>query len=81
MLRNRLQYAYSISVFLGVLATSYLMLKRDGNGRLFEAMQSPGDSFRSEASLLDPGVSNLLDIEKALSQHNEETETDTSTQE
>lgn len=65
-MRNKLQYAYSISVFLGVLMTSYLMMDRDGNSKSpLRAVQTP--SLRTEAMPLDPAVNQLFEMEDAIS--------------
>jgi len=65
-MRNLLQYAYSIVVFFGVLSTAYLAMNKEGNGRLpLRAMQEP--SLRAEATLVDPAVTQLFQMEDALS--------------
>jgi hypothetical protein len=65
-MKNKLQYAYSITVFLGVLVTAYLMMNREGNARIpMRALQGP--SLRTEALVLDPAVNQLFEMEDALS--------------
>ncbi len=67
VMRNLLQYAYSILVFLGVLSTAYLAMNRDGNSRLpLRALQNPM-SYRAEANIVDPAVTQLFQMEEALS--------------
>jgi hypothetical protein len=64
-MKNKLQYAYSIAVFFGVLVTAYSMMSRDGSNRVpFQAFQSPG--ARTEASMVDPAVTSLFEMEDAL---------------
>ena len=64
--RNKLQYFYSISVFAGVLATAYLMMERQGNGRFpFDSVQSP-NSYRFEASVGDDALARLIEVENEL---------------
>ncbi len=44
------------------------MMNKDGNARIpLRAVQGP-NAFRSEASVLDPGVSQLFQVEDQLSQ-------------
>lgn len=65
MMKAKLQYAYSIAVFTGALITAYSMMSREGSGRLpLASMENP--SLRSEASILDPAVRQLLETENAL---------------
>ena len=65
-MKNKLQYAYSITVFAGVLVTAYLMMNREGNVRMpVRTLQGP--SLRTEALVLDPAVNQLFEIEDALS--------------
>ena len=65
-LRNRLQYLYSISVFFGVLVTAYLMMNNEGNAVLpARSVQAP--TYRSEATIVDPAVNQLFEMEDALS--------------
>lgn len=63
-MRSKLQYIYSISVFVGVLVTSYMMMSKDDSARLPQTVQTPGARF--DASVADPAVQSLIDIEKAL---------------
>jgi hypothetical protein len=65
-MKNKLQYAYSITVFIGVLLTAYLMMNRDGNARIpFRSFESPS-SLRTEAQVLDPSLNQLFEMENAL---------------
>jgi hypothetical protein len=65
-MRNLLQYGYSILVFAGVLTTAYLALNKEGNARLpLRALQTP--SYRSDATIVDPAVTQLFQMEDALS--------------
>ena len=64
-MRSKLQYLYSISVFLGVLVTSYLMMSKDESARTpFQALQNQNQ--RVDASAGDPAVQSLMDIQNAL---------------
>lgn len=64
-MRNKLQYAYSIAVFIGVLITAYSMMGRNDSRRLpFQMVQTSGSKV--EASLIDPAVTSLFDMESAL---------------
>jgi len=66
-MKNKLQYAYSITVFFGVLVTTYLMMNKEGNARVpLQALQSP-QTLRSEASLVDPAVSQLFQMQDEIS--------------
>ncbi len=65
-MRNKLQYAYSIFVFAGVLMTAYLMMNKEGNADLpLRSVQAP--AMRSEANALDPAVKQLFQMEDQLS--------------
>lgn len=67
-MKNKLQYAYSITVFIGVLITTYLMMNKEGNARVpLRAVQAPASTLRSEAGLVDSGVSQLFEMEDQLS--------------
>lgn len=62
-MKNTLQYAYTITVFIGVLFTAYLMMNREGNARIpLRAFENSG--LRSEAAV-DPGVNQLFEMEDA----------------
>ncbi len=66
-MRNLLQYAYSILVFFGVLSTAYLAMNKEANSRLpLRALQNP-TSYRAEAGIVDPAVTQLFQMEDALS--------------
>lgn len=72
-MRNLLQYAYSILVFVGVLSTAYLALNKEGNARLpLRALQAP--TYRTEATIVDPAVTQLFQMEDALSRLDTRTE-------
>lgn len=64
-MKSTLQYVYSISVFLGVLATSYLLMSREGNVRNNLAGAS-STQYRVEANFLDPALTSLFEMENAL---------------
>lgn len=64
-MKNKLQYAYSISVFVGVLLTAYMMMNQ-GSGPLGPNRNFQNGSYRSEAQAGDPAVSKLLEMENAL---------------
>lgn len=65
-MKNKLQYAYSITVFCGVIVTAYLMMNKEGNARIpLRALQEP-PTYRSEA-MLDPAVNQLFQMEDQLS--------------
>lgn len=64
-MRGKLQYAYTISVFFGVLVTSYLMMERDKSDSIpGQTISSP--ALRSEASAFDPAVEQLMQMEDAI---------------
>jgi hypothetical protein len=64
-MRNKLQYAYTISVFVGVLVTSYLMMNREGNAKIpLRSVSAP--TLRTEALALDPAVNQLFEMEDAI---------------
>ncbi len=68
-MRNKLQYAYSITVFVGVLLTAYLMMNRDGNAHIpFRSFEAPA-TLRTEAQVLDPGLNQLFETETALTRN------------
>jgi hypothetical protein len=64
-MKNKLQYAYTITVFIGVLFTAYLMMNTDINARvpLRTVETAP---LRTEAQILDPGLNQLFEMENAL---------------
>lgn len=65
-MRNLLQYGYSILVFFGVLSTAYLAINKEGNSRIpMRAYQAP--AYRTEATIVDPAVTQLFQMEDALS--------------
>ncbi len=64
-MKNKLQYAYTISVFMGVLLTAYMMMNQGAT------LTSPNrnfqnSSFRAEAQAVDPAINQLLEMENAL---------------
>ncbi|MFM8269851.1 MAG: hypothetical protein ACKN9V_06635, partial [Pseudomonadota bacterium] len=61
-MRNKLQYLYSISVLMGVLATSYFMVDQKP-GRLSSVRPSQGISYRAEATLAPQALDQLLQFE------------------
>jgi hypothetical protein len=64
-MRNLLQYAYSIVVFVGVLSSAYFAINKEGNARVpLRAVQEP--TYRSEANIVDPAVTQLFQMEDAL---------------
>lgn len=68
-MRNLLQYTYSIFVFFGVLSAAYLAVNKEGNSRLpLRAMQE--SQYRTEATIVDPAVTQLFQMEDALSRLN-----------
>lgn len=64
-MKNKLQYAYSISIFVGVLLTAYMMMNQ-GSGPLGPNRNFQNGSYRSEAQAGDPAVGKLLEMENAL---------------
>lgn len=63
-MKNKLQYAYSITVFIGVLFTAYLMMNKDGTVAPLRAVSGP--MYRTEAGSLDPAVNELFQMEDQL---------------
>ncbi|MBI4404695.1 MAG: hypothetical protein HY537_11065 [Deltaproteobacteria bacterium] len=66
MARNKLQYLYSIGIFLGVIVTSYFMIDRESNARL-PANSFQGTQWRADSQVADPALNQLLEMERALS--------------
>ncbi|MEZ4750753.1 MAG: hypothetical protein R3B54_09045 [Bdellovibrionota bacterium] len=67
-MRGKLQYIYSIGVFVGVLLSSYMMMNHDGNSRLpLLIFQGTQDGRPTQASVVDPSVDQLFEFEEALS--------------
>lgn len=65
LMKNKLQYLYSILVLSGVLASSYLMIEqRPGSSPAARPQQSM--TFRSEAALAAPGLDQLLQFESQM---------------
>lgn len=72
-LRNRLQYLYSIVVFVGVLVTAYLMMNSENQREpLLRAFQATSPVYRPEAATLDPGLNQLFEMEQVLSKMRKE---------
>lgn len=70
-MKNRLQYIYSISVFLGALITAYLMMNNDLNARVpYRSLTAP--QLVTEASV-DPALNSLFEVEKGLGKIDETT--------
>jgi hypothetical protein len=68
-MRNRLQYIYSITVFLGALITAYLMMDNDLKAQApYRTVKAP--SLTTEASV-DPALGSLFEVEKGLGNINE----------
>ena len=68
-MRNRLQYLYSISIFLGAFVTAYLMMDRDLKSRVpYRVVQAP--AMVSEANI-DPALGSLFEVEKGLDKLNQ----------
>jgi len=65
-MKNKLQYAYSITVFAGVLVTAYLMMNTDNASR-HQLGGVSSQSLRSEATMVDPAVRSLFEMEDELS--------------
>lgn len=72
-MRSRLQYFYSIAVFIGVLGTAYLMIHRDTNSRVPLRALQDGYNFRSEAEMsVPPSMKALFQTGDELSDLKEE---------
>ena len=70
-MRNKLQYSYSIAVFVGVLLTSYAMMSKEERSARPDAIVG-APVLRSDASTLDPAVAQLVEIEKAIARFRRE---------
>lgn len=67
-MRGKLQYLYSIGVFVGVLLSTYMMMSHDGSSRLpLHIFQGTQDGRAMQASVVDPSVDQLFEFEEALS--------------
>jgi hypothetical protein len=64
-MRNKLQYLYSISVLMGVLASSYFMVEQKP-GRLTSLRPLEAVSYRAEATLAPQGLDQLLQFESQI---------------
>lgn len=65
--RNKLQYFYSISVFVGVLTTAFLMMERETGARLPIDTLESASSYRLDAGVGDDALARLIEVENALS--------------
>jgi hypothetical protein len=70
-MRNKLQYSYSIAVFVGVLLTSYAMMSKEERAARPDAMVG-SPVLRSDASTVDPAVAQLMEIESAIARYRKE---------
>lgn len=61
-MRNKLQYLYSISVLMGVLASTYLLVEQKP-GRYSLVRPSEGVKYRAEATVAPQGLDQLLQFE------------------
>ena len=66
-MKNRLQYFYSISIFVGVIVAAYLMMNQDSTMRM-PIRSVAGPIYRTEAAMMDAAVSELFQVEKELRQ-------------
>ncbi len=64
--RNRLQYFYSISVFLGVLVSAYLMMEKESGARLPVDSIQATNTLRLDAGVGDEALARLIEVEKEL---------------
>lgn len=64
-MRQKLQYAYSITVFIGVLITTYTMTNRN-ESILARSEAVPNSPFRTEAAAVQNPVAQLLEMEDAI---------------
>lgn len=70
-MRNKLQYSYSIAVFVGVLLTSYAMMSKEERAARPDAMVG-APVLRSDASTVDPAVAQLMEIQSAIARYRKE---------
>lgn len=70
-MRNKLQYSYSIAVFVGVLLTSYAMMSKEERGARPDAMVG-APILRSDASAVDPALLQLMEVETAIARYRRE---------
>jgi len=63
-MKQKLQYAYSIVIFCGVLLTVYFMTDSDQNSMVRDRAFTSAP-LRREALILDPAVNQLLEMESA----------------
>ncbi|MBI1861947.1 MAG: hypothetical protein HYR96_13615 [Deltaproteobacteria bacterium] len=64
--RNKLQYFYSIGVFVGVLGTAYLLMDRESGMRLPPESVQSASNYRVEAGVGDDALARLIEVENAL---------------
>lgn len=62
-MRTTLQYAYSISVLVGVLVTTYFFMNREENIRIYMQQNS---NYVIQGDMSDPAVNQLLEFQIAL---------------
>ncbi len=67
-MKNKLQYAYSILVMIGVLVTAYLMINKPADISYTERIIT---SPSYKASYSDPALSQLFEMENVLSKAKE----------
>lgn len=65
-MRSRLQYIYSISVFLGVLTAAYLLMDRESAQRRPADSLQAGAVLRYDAGVGDEALLRLIEVEKQL---------------
>jgi len=66
-MKNTLQYIYSISVLVGVLVTSYLMMNRETNADIASrSLATPALKMHAESS--DPALRQILEMESVFTQ-------------
>jgi hypothetical protein len=64
-IKNKLQYAYTVSVFLGVFFTAYLMMSQEGFSTGNRGQNNISE-FRMNAVSIDPAIIQLLEMQKTL---------------
>lgn len=64
-IKNKLQYAYTVSVFLGVFFTAYLMMSQEGFSDGNRAQNTVAE-FRMNAVAIDPAIIQLIEMQKTL---------------
>ena len=61
---NRFQYLYTISVFMGVLLGSWMMMEKQDISRVPLRVQVP--QLTTGASYGNPGINSLFEMERAI---------------